>query len=287
MKIRQFLLLITMVLSTMSFAQERMACSSCTDPGNQITGSNGNYSAATAQAYYWEVCEGNATISGSRTSKNVSVSCTGNYRLRLTRFQNGSCYTACEIISCGNTGGTCPSVNNLFYLNEGGGGLCTTGLAGMWGTSGVSSVNWTWALGGYSGTVNNAGTTTPIYHPVGDWSNYYMVICATATLNGGATCPKVCKSFLLSCGEGGFNYNIGAGATIYPNPTSNNFSVKNDGEIDITEIQVMDTSGKMVRSLKSDLDQEVDISNQGNGIYFVRLIFEDGTNKMEKLIIEK
>jgi hypothetical protein len=98
---------------------------------------------------------------------------------------------------------TCPTRDDLFYINEGGGGLCTTGQASVQVNPDLlGHVNWRWALGGYSGTVPNAGTTTPIYYPSGDWTNYYIAIYATLVTSSGVSCPEVSKSFLLNCGTG-------------------------------------------------------------------------------------
>jgi len=98
-------------------------------------------------------------------------------------------------IDCGGSCPKCPCSFSINYVNEGGGGLCTTGLASVSGVSNVN-VNWTWALGGQSGTINGS-TVQPIYYQVGDWTNFYISICATP-----ASCSRKCKSFLLDCGRG-------------------------------------------------------------------------------------
>jgi len=279
MKIKQLLFLLCLVFSTVSYGQ---TCTSCTDPGNIIANNNnGTLTASSAQAYYWEVCQGNATISGSNTGQTVSVSCLSDYRIKVTRFVNGNCMESCEIVSCG--GGTCPT--SIYYLNEGGGGLCTTGLAILNGVSNVNYVNWTWALGGYSGTVPNAGTTTPIYYPSGNWTNYYIVICAQVVFNDGTVCSYTCESFLLDCGTG-------PGGPIktpilYPNPANSGFYIQMEGGKTITTVDISNAYGSTVTSVASNFNDEIDLSTQDDGIYFVKITFADGTYTTEKLILKK
>ena len=173
-------------------------CSNCNDSSNVIkyTG-NGYFKATTAQAYFWEICYGAVSIVGSTINQTVKVNClnSGNFKIKVTRFSQGNCIEACEVYRCangnivvGNSGGTCPQKNNLFYTNEGGGGLCTTGLASINGISNVKHVDWNWALGGHTGTINNAATTTPIYYPSGNWNNHYITICAKVYFNNGKSC---------------------------------------------------------------------------------------------------
>jgi len=198
-----FFLPVFLLCNIFAFGQ----CSTCSDSNNAITDNgNGTFTAASAQEYYWEICIGSAIINGSNTSQTVSVSATTNYRIKLVRFSGGSCTEACEIINIPTE--VCPSGVNIF--NEGAGGLCTTGLANLLGIGTVNDIDyvkWTWALGGNSGSVDNGSTTTPIYYPSGDWTNYYLVVCATAVTLSGQTCDKVCNSLLLDCGTGPTNSN--------------------------------------------------------------------------------
>lgn len=82
-------------------------CTNCTDSSNTITqNSNGDFVASSAQAYFWEICEGNATIQGSNTSQTVNVSCSsGTFKIKVTRFINGNCIEACETYTCGGSNG--------------------------------------------------------------------------------------------------------------------------------------------------------------------------------------
>lgn len=279
-----FLFIILCGLSGTNYAQ--LGPTSCCgiSPNSITTISPGNFSATSAQAYYWEICAGSATITGSNTNQTVSVNCTGNYTLKVTRFVNGNCVESCKAVSCGSNG-NCPTSNNIGYSNEGAGGLCTTGLAYLSGVSNVSHVNWTWALGSHSGSVNNAGTTTPIYYPSGNWNNYYIVICAQVVFNDGSVCNNVCRSFLLDCGSG-LGDPIRTSA-IYPNPTEDRFQIKNDSDKELIEVVITNSMGVPVKTLKKNLDREVDLSAQDEGVYYLQLKYADESTETKILSIER
>lgn len=99
---------------------------------------------------------------------------------------------------------TCPEDDDIHIVSEGGGGLCTTAQASL-PTSYLSanSINWSWLLGGFAGDANPQGgspTTVPIYHPSGDWTNFYLVVRADVVLANGNVCSQVWNNLLLDCG---------------------------------------------------------------------------------------
>lgn len=103
---------------------------------------------------------------------------------------------------CGGPCPACPSpclTLQINYLYEGGGGICTDGVAYLSGAPSNASVAWTWAIGGFSGT-NNGNPSYAFSIPAQDWTGYYLSICATVTSGCSPLPPKKCKSFLLECG---------------------------------------------------------------------------------------
>ncbi|NQX85664.1 MAG: T9SS type A sorting domain-containing protein [Flavobacteriaceae bacterium] len=263
-------------------------CNSCTNTSNIITSlGSGNFQASNAQAYFWEICEGNATINGSNTTQNVNVTNNGNYKIMVTIFKDGNCITACR--SMGFYILNCPNSNEIGYNSEAGGGLCATGQAYIPADSNIDYVNWTWELGGYSGEINGAGTTVPIYHESEeDWTDHYISICATAVKNNGEVCPEVCKSFLLDCGTG-LGEVIGSTnsfVSIYPNPSNNGlYSIsQTDKTKEIEKINVSNSFGVAVGSSKK---LNFDLSKEKNGMYFIEIKFKDGTSTVKRVILEK
>ncbi|MCP4970963.1 MAG: hypothetical protein GY932_10255, partial [Arcobacter sp.] len=106
MKIKNILMLFSIfALTSLSYAQSTDGnlkipeCTTCNDPKNNIQDNGNNtFTATYAQAYFWQICSGLATIDGSNTDQDVAVIGTvGNsFKIKLTRFINGKCYEYCE-----------------------------------------------------------------------------------------------------------------------------------------------------------------------------------------------
>ncbi|WP_299443043.1 T9SS type A sorting domain-containing protein [uncultured Aquimarina sp.] len=180
----------------------------------------------------------------------------------------------------------CPTPNDIHFINEGGGGLCTTGQASLSGINNslVDQVDWTWALGGHSGTGASTGTTSPIYYPSGDWTNYYISICATVTYTDGSTCTKVCKSFLLDCGDG-VGDPIGR-TSVYPNPTNDLFSLETNSKLKVQRVVIKDLQGTIVKSVIQKTYDNIQLAGERKGIYIVEITYEDGSLERKKVVLQ-
>jgi len=240
-----------------------------------------------SQTHKWEV---NGTLVGTSEDLNYTFT-NGTYTVCYTITELGGTQRECSntycetiVVNCG--GGPCPNASNIHYINEGGGGQCTTGQASVNGinTSNVDYVDWTWALGGYSGTINGAGTTTPIYYPSGNWTGSYISICATVVYDNGDVCPQVCKSFLLDCGQGGGGQQTPV--MLVPNPATSTFSVVNTSETEVIKVNIRNIYGALIKSIRDEVSNEVNMSNEREGVYFVEVIFADGSTVIKKLILE-
>lgn len=66
---------------------------------------------------------------------------------------------------------------------------------------------------------------------------------------------------------------------VYPNPTSDFINVKTDKKI--SQITIVDLSGKMVKQTKENL---VDVQSLAQGIYIANIKFEDGSSESTKII---
>ena len=278
-------------------------CQNCIDASNSISyNGDGTFSATSAQAYYWEICEGNAYITGPNTNKQVTVTCGwGAFKLNLVRFVNGSCIEACETFICengmigeggsGNEGGgdmgssgDCPSVKDIIFSNEAGNGLCATGMAAIENLDNIKSIKWTWALAGHSGTVVTTRNTASFYYPPANWTNYYMAVCAEVTLENGTDCIKKCNSFLLDCGGNGGN---NAKSIMYPNPAKTQLTIQsNDQNSQIARVNIHNSYGILIQSIDNpDMENPIHLLEKGNGIYFVTVHFGDGSTESKKLVI--
>ncbi len=81
-------------------------CDDCGRPGPIENNGGGFFMAGnSAQAHFWEICDGPGIISGSNTGESVRVVCSGeahrDITLRLTSFENGECTSNCITFQCG------------------------------------------------------------------------------------------------------------------------------------------------------------------------------------------
>jgi hypothetical protein len=99
-------------------------------------------------------------------------------------------------------------------------------------------------------------------------------ICSTSSLRISHNKPKLDNYF-----------------KIFPNPASTSITVKYDFAIfDKARLEIYDADGKALLTSKLDIKSmmaELDISNFNNGVYFVKVIGDDETIRVEKLTVVK
>lgn len=72
---------------------------------------------------------------------------------------------------------------------------------------------------------------------------------------------------------------------VYPNPASERFLVKGEAGSDLSEIQLYNGLGQLVRKVSKDLKSGVSLDGLPHGIYSVRLIRSTGESVSQKLIV--
>ncbi len=75
------------------------------------------------------------------------------------------------------------------------------------------------------------------------------------------------------------------GIKIYPNPSTGIFNINLGGINNLIEINVTNSQGQLIYTGQLSGSQQLDLSNQPNGVYFVRLVNENSV-RLEKLIIK-
>jgi len=75
---------------------------------------------------------------------------------------------------------------------------------------------------------------------------------------------------------------------VYPNPTEERFSVSVDNPQNkpVTTLELIDLSGRTVRSVPWRSGTEIDVSSLDKGMYVVKLIGPDGVSGVEKVVVE-
>jgi len=270
------MLIVSMLIVLLPFAEGQIVngdggCN-CTFDDNIWYNGNNVYEATSAQAYFWEICSGSATINGLNTGKSVSIKCNedGMSILRVTRFINGECISSCKPIICKN--GMCdppPCCNKLdtacinIYVEETpqacetvGGSIDENCLPEC-----VDSVVWRIRVGSIDTTITS--TIAPDYvfswgFPQTNFNNHYLVVSATIYCCNGNTCQGTAPRYLLRCGYGG-PQKLAGGSTsislanymIYPNP------VKQGGIINVKNwlnvgnnatIEIIDINGNVLQT---------------------------------------
>ena len=71
----------------------------------------------------------------------------------------------------------------------------------------------------------------------------------------------------------------------YPNPTKGIVSFSNEG-LEINTIQIIDNSGRLVKDFYTVTDNNIDLTELNNGMYFIKLNTENG-NLTRKIILKK
>ncbi|MBL6448820.1 T9SS type A sorting domain-containing protein [Fulvivirga sp. 29W222] len=177
----------------------------------------------------------------------------------------------------------------MYVGNEGGGGLCTTGYASLSNayTSCVAYVDWTWALGGHSGSAGRTTTThwVPIYYPSGNWNNYYLVVYAKVTLVNGTVC-KLSKSLLLNCGTGPNPLRQAEPdqSSMYPNPIKVHGTLNLNDVDDVTnQLEIFDMNGDS-KGTYDIIDKSIDIGNLEPGHYFILYMNQKGIHRKHFIV---
>ncbi len=205
------------------------------------------------------------------------------------------------LTTCGsNPDPTCPP-NQIFLYNV----ECRFGAGGdasaSWNVnaSDVDHIVWRYSIGPHSNlplgttTGNNSGMhavnwnlPTPGMPIPGSWDNYNLVVKARAYLTDGTTvCSEFYKIITLNCVGGGGGG--GQKVTLQPNPTTDRFNIKVEKVELVSEINVRNIYGTLVKSLKNNFNQEIDISREIGGMYFVEIKYLDGTSESKKLLLQK
>lgn len=69
---------------------------------------------------------------------------------------------------------------------------------------------------------------------------------------------------------------------VYPNPVKDNFRINNPEKLKINSVEIIDTSGKLIKTLKGS--EEYNVSDLPKGNYILKIQNEGGHTKITKLI---
>lgn len=262
-------------------------CIGCSDNGQITETSEDNFAAGSADAYFWEVCSGNATIVGNEKSQNISVTCNeGESTIKVTRFVDGVCSESCKTICDSDPPPPppceCPSTISKFCMQ-----LSTEGCGTAFFNikticlpepECIESITWQIGLGQYYDEITNNSTNLSWDIPDGDWPNHWLVATAFIKLTSGEIC-EYGNRILIDCPEGSghggenrlANPDQEKSSSIYPNPVSRGDKINLDKKImdDLTHIDLLDSSGKFLSTLNTK--QLFIPSHVAPGVYFLNI----------------
>jgi len=179
-------------------------CGLCNNPGGVITNNGNNFfTATTAQEYFWEICSGNANISGSNTGQTVAVNATGTYTIKVVQFNNGNCTEACEFVNydpCETTAPCFSNQNFSWWRSTDCRETTVTLYYALGQPQCVDYVDWYWEVCDIPDCRNNESlgdnlsvviTHKPYEVPID--------VCADVVLENGTTCSRICRTINPSC----------------------------------------------------------------------------------------
>lgn len=300
MKIKLFLtsLLLLGITAYSQIQKAPGACGTCNDSENNISHVFGdNYSATIADAYYWEICEGSAVITGSNKNRTISVDCSsGNFTLKLTQFINGNCVESCETYECGDPickPSTCLSIVEVEN--------CIDYQAWMnCNDPTIDHINWFYTISGSYvhipfGTSygnSNGQHAAPLAGlppaPSGSWDNYNLYVFAEVVYDNGYVCDEIMTYITLDCGgfSGEKNRTIDR-IKITPNPSNGIITLTKASNSKIENLIITNFSGEKIKYIENNFGNEINMSNERDGIYFIRINFSDGSYETKKIILSK
>ena len=104
---------------------------------------------------------------------------------------------------------------------------------------------------------------------------YILAVDGYSTLSGNSLCTF---EFTTNFTNGiiSFNNDLNSKCNIFPNPTSNSFTIKSNNLS--TNVQIIDLNGKLIKTIDNYSGEEIDVSDLQKGVYFVKLTNNNGVS---------
>jgi peptidoglycan hydrolase-like amidase len=150
--------------------------------------------------------------------------------------------------------------------------IVTASVSGATITANQNEATYQWI--NCNGNVPISGETNQIFNATA--SGDYAVIVTQSNCSDTSECFNITTVGLIE-------NNSSAATTIYPNPSKGRFTIIGNS---ITSIEVYNVIGENIfRSLSNNQKLDIDLSNQINGVYFMK-IYEGQTYFTKKVILE-
>jgi hypothetical protein len=184
---------------------------------------------------------------GGLVGQNFTNLCAANYTFYLSDAKGCPGFGTFSV-AAGDAGIQVSTSNNNLSCSS-----CSDGSIVASGSGGTAPYSYTWTPG-------NFYSSSIVDMPAG---------CYTLNVrdaNGCSAEKQICLSF-----DTGLNENAPwSGLRVSPNPSSGLFLIS--GLSMQTQVYVYDARGRLISAMKKDLNAEIDLSENADGIYFVRMI---------------
>lgn len=125
---------------------------------------------------------------------------------------------------------------------------------------------------------------------VGDWEYFYLTFAGEideiSQVLFESSVVELCVEFLDSVVFAGFQTPSQTSFNLYPNPTTNLTTIV--ANTPLNNLQIFTLSGQLISTVTGNgsTQSQIDVSHLESGIYIVKVILEDGTSAVQKLIKE-
>ncbi len=125
---------------------------------------------------------------------------------------------------------------------------------------------------------------------VGDWEYFYLTFAGEideiSQVLFESSVIELCVEFLDSAVFAGFQTPSQTSFNLYPNPTTNLTTIV--ANTPLNNLQIFTLSGQLISTVTGigSTQSQIDVSHLESGIYIVKVILEDGTHAIQKLIKE-
>jgi hypothetical protein len=125
---------------------------------------------------------------------------------------------------------------------------------------------------------------------VGDWEYFYLTfsgeIDQISQILFESSVTELCVDLLDSAGYANVATESPTSFNLYPNPTTNLTTIV--ANTPLNNLQIFTLSGQLISTVTgiSSTQTQIDVSHLESGIYIVKVILEDGTHAVQKLIKE-
>lgn len=194
----------------------------------------------------------------SATGTTYSAYVSGDYTLVVRDTYNGCTASGTVFV---------PSSQPQFFLS----GIAPTTSVSCDGSVTINSqIPNGYSLTASTGSLNGVNITNLCYG--------WLKVCMTFTPGG---CFK-CDSILINGATAINEFNLEELFSLYPNPTSSSFMIKNLG-VNTSVVKIYNGEGKVIEEMK--FEKEIEIKNLNSGFYFVEINVEGAVVRKKVVVI--